>query len=203
MENGVQRPNPPTNMIGEPISQHIVSLQWSDNSSNEDGFRIYRDGSIISTVQANSTNFRDVDLEAGKQYRYSVRAFNEAGESEALSCTVKTLNPPLNVTINHIGVLFDHDPTDIQGPGDIRLVLLISDGKQTVQQIIPTSEGTFSLNDYEPGIAILTCYLCQIDSGFQGFNLAKEKLSFSLGISPAHIIPVNPYYFNRNIPPIC
>ncbi len=147
MENGVQRPNPPTNLIGEPISQHIVSLQWSDNSNNEDGFRIYRDGSIISTVQASSTNFRDANLEVGKQYRYLVRAFNEAGESEALSCTVKTLNPPLNVTINHIGVLFDHDP--IQGPGDIRLVLLITDGKQTVQQIIPPSEGTFSLSDYE------------------------------------------------------
>ena len=149
METGVQPPDPPTNLIGEPISQHIVSLQWSDNANNEDGFRIYRDGSIISTVQANSIIFRDTDLEAGKQYRYSIRAFNEAGESEALSYTVKTPNPPLNVTINHIGVLLDHDPTDIQGPGDIRLVLLISDGKQTVQQIIPPSEGTFSLSDYE------------------------------------------------------
>ncbi|MCK4782648.1 MAG: fibronectin type III domain-containing protein, partial [Desulfobacteraceae bacterium] len=146
MEADVQPPDPPTNLVGEPISQHIVSLQWSDNANNEDGYRIYRDGSIISTVQASSTNFRDIDLEVGKQYRYSVRAFNEAGESEARSCTVKTLNPPLNVTINHIGVLFDHDPI---GPGDIRLVLLITDGKQTVQQIIPPLEGTFPLSDYE------------------------------------------------------
>lgn len=146
---GVQPPDAPSNLIGEPVSQNIVSLQWSDNSNNEDGFKIYRDGSIVATVRANSTTYQDAGLGAGRTYHYVVEAFNVAGESGACSCTAKTPNPPLNVTINQIGVKFDHDPMSIQGPGDIRLVLVVSDGKQTIQEIIPPGEGTYPLNDYE------------------------------------------------------
>jgi len=148
IEHSVQPPRSPTNLISEPISQNIVSLEWSDNANNEDGFRIYRDGSIIATLRSNSTIYQDTGLEAGKTYRYSVTAYNEAGESGACSYTAKTLNPPLNVTINHIGVKFDHDPI---GPGDIRLFVLVSDGNSAndVEQIIPPGEGTYELNDYE------------------------------------------------------
>lgn len=145
-----QPPVSPSNLFAEPVSQSIVSLQWSDSSNNEDGFKIYRDGSIVATISANSTIYQDTGLGAGKTYHYVVKAYNAAGESGASTYTVKTLNPPLNVTINHIGVKFDHDPSEaFQGPGDIRLVLVVSDGKHTVQEIIPPGEGTYPLNDYE------------------------------------------------------
>jgi hypothetical protein len=139
-------PNAPYDLTAVAISQSIVNLQWTDNSNNEEGFRIYRDGSIVGTVGANSTTYQDTGLETGEVYQYSVRGYNEAGESESCSCTAKTLNPPLNVTINYIGVQFDHDPI---GPGDIRLVLIVSDGNQTIEEIIPPGEGTYCLNDYE------------------------------------------------------
>ena len=44
---------------------------------------------------------------------------------------------------------------------------------------VELSEAVFDL-----GIAVLVSYLGQIDSGFQSFNLAEEKLSFSLRIYP-------------------
>jgi len=124
-------------------------LHWIDDSDNEDGFKIYRDGSVVATIGANSASYRDTGLDAGKTYHYVVRAYNTAGESGVSSCTVEMPNPPLNVTINYIGVTFDHDPMDIQGPGDIRLILVVSDGKQTIQEILPPGEGTYPLDDYE------------------------------------------------------
>lgn len=142
-------PSTPSNLTADAVSQTQVILHWIDNSDNEDGFRIYRDGNIVGTVSPNSTTYQETGLEAGKTYHFVVKAYNVAGESGAGSCIVKTPNPPLNITVNYIGVKFDHDPMDIQGPGDIRLVLVVSDGIQTVQEIIPPGEGTFSLNDYE------------------------------------------------------
>jgi len=50
MEAGVQPPHPPTNLIGEPISQRIVSLQWSDNANNEDAILIIEDPEIIDNM---------------------------------------------------------------------------------------------------------------------------------------------------------
>ena len=150
VEHRVQPPEPPSNLIAEPVSQQAVSLQWTDNSDNEDGFKIYRDGSVVATIGANITVYQDTGLEAGKSYHYIVKAYNVAGESGTVSSTVKTHNPPLNVTVNYIGVKDDHDPWgEIQGPGDIRLLLVVSDGNQTVEAVMPPGEGTYPLNDYE------------------------------------------------------
>ncbi len=149
-EHRVQPPDSPSSLIGEPQSQSVVNLHWTDNSDSEDGFRIYRDGNVVATTGVNNVNYRDTGLEAGKAYHYIVRAYNAAGESSTSSCTVKTLNPPLNVTVNYIGVKDDHDPWDIiQGPGDIRLFLVVSDGNQTDEAVMPPREGTYPLNDYE------------------------------------------------------
>ncbi|MDH5506081.1 MAG: fibronectin type III domain-containing protein [Anaerolineae bacterium] len=65
-----------------------VTLTWKDNASNESGFRIYRDGKLIGTVGANTTKFTDPDAPAGLGYNYSVKAYNNAGESSA--ATVKS-----------------------------------------------------------------------------------------------------------------
>ncbi|MCK4354660.1 MAG: hypothetical protein KAW83_05340 [Dehalococcoidia bacterium] len=58
--------------------------------------------------------------------------------------------PPLNVTIDYIGVKLDHDPLEVQGPGDICLVIVITDGEHSIEEILPPGEGNaFYLNDYE------------------------------------------------------
>jgi len=133
------------------VSQSQVNLQWIDNSDDEDGFKIYRGANLIVTLPADSTTFQDTGLQASTSYQYKVRAYNAAGESSACSCSVKTLSPPLNVNIDYIGVKFDHDPDPaLQGPGDICLVIVIADGEQSVEEILPPGEGNaFYLNDYE------------------------------------------------------
>jgi len=146
-----QPPIAPSNLNTAPVSQSQVNLQWIDNSDDEDGFKIYRGANLIVTLPTDSTTFQDSDLQAFTAYQYKVKAYNAAGESSACSCSAKTLSPPLNVNIDYIGVKFDHDPDPaFQGPGDICLVIVITDGEDSVEEILPPSEGNaFYLNDYE------------------------------------------------------
>jgi hypothetical protein len=66
-------------------SSHL-SLQWTDNSSNETSFLIDRstDGTNftqITSVGANVTTYKDVNLAPGTKYYYRVRASNANGNS--------------------------------------------------------------------------------------------------------------------------
>ena len=63
-----------------------INLTWTDNSTNEDGFRIERKtgtGSyeVAGTVGANATSYTDVGLVPGTQYTYRIQAFNASGNS--------------------------------------------------------------------------------------------------------------------------
>ncbi len=74
-------PEVPGNVRANALSPSQITISWGDNSDNEEGFRIYRDGSRIATVGPNVTSYTDTGLEAGKSYSYAVTAFNNSGES--------------------------------------------------------------------------------------------------------------------------
>ncbi len=73
-----------------------IRLSWTDNSNNEDGFRIYRGGIAIAIVGTNVTTYTDAGRTAGTGYSYIVKAYNAGGESgnsntasaAALDCSV-------------------------------------------------------------------------------------------------------------------
>lgn len=80
-----------------------VTLSWTDNSTNEEGFFIYRDGKQIGQVKANETTFVDsVTGTVGQQFSYQVSAFNHQfvdgsgnlQESVKSNTAVFTLPPP-------------------------------------------------------------------------------------------------------------
>ncbi|MCF7891201.1 fibronectin type III domain-containing protein [Candidatus Bipolaricaulota bacterium] len=81
VEVRVQLPNPPNGLSTEIISSTEVRLTWTDNSNDEKGFRIYRNGSEIATVGENVTSFTDTDLGEGRNYTYRVSSYNAGGES--------------------------------------------------------------------------------------------------------------------------
>ncbi|HWP22578.1 MAG TPA: fibronectin type III domain-containing protein [Candidatus Binatia bacterium] len=64
-----------------------LTLTWTDNSSNEDGFNIERKTGTagtyasIATVGANITSYSDSNLADSTTYCYRVNAFNSAGSS--------------------------------------------------------------------------------------------------------------------------
>jgi len=64
-----------------------LKLDWTDNSSNEKGFRISRKTGTggtyaeIAARQSNATSYVDTTVTAGVTYCYQVRAYNDAGDS--------------------------------------------------------------------------------------------------------------------------
>ena len=73
--------NAPAPVAGE------LTLTWTDNSGNENGFAIERktgtNGTFaqVTTVGANVTSYTNSGLMAGTTYCYRLNAFNVAGTS--------------------------------------------------------------------------------------------------------------------------
>jgi hypothetical protein len=58
-----------------------VILQWSDRSNNETGFHVYRDGTLVADLAANSTSHTEYFTgSTTATYTYRVAAYNTAGE---------------------------------------------------------------------------------------------------------------------------
>jgi len=63
-------------------------LTWTDNANNENGYYVFRNGSQIADLPANSTTYTDtVNISPGTQITYSVQAYNEMGVSAQLTIT--------------------------------------------------------------------------------------------------------------------
>jgi hypothetical protein len=100
-------PIAPTTLIGQAVSTSKINLAWTDNSTNEDGFKIERKiaggtYAVIATTAANITNYTDSNLVANKAYTYRVYAFNAAGSSLTYTneVTISTQDP-IAQTINN------------------------------------------------------------------------------------------------------
>ncbi len=62
--------------------QITVDLTWSDRADNETGYHVYRDGTQIADLPANSTSYTDTtSIAAGAVLTYQVAAYNSAGSS--------------------------------------------------------------------------------------------------------------------------
>jgi hypothetical protein len=101
-------PATPTNLTASVVSSTQVNLQWTDNSTSEDGYKIQRKTSGGNFVDVGSTgvditSFSDFGLTPNTSYTYRVYAFNSAGNSLQYSneVTVYTVNAASlpNVTI--------------------------------------------------------------------------------------------------------
>lgn len=84
---GGSAPNAPTGLSASAASSSQINISWSDNSSNETGFRIERKTgsggtySEVTTVGANVTSYSNSGLSASTAYYYRVRAYNGTGNS--------------------------------------------------------------------------------------------------------------------------
>ena len=70
-------------------STMTMNIAWTDRSSSEEGYKIYRDEQVIATLAANSTFYVDVAFVAsGKTLSYSVEAFNANWQLSTSTITV-------------------------------------------------------------------------------------------------------------------
>jgi len=83
-------PSAPTGLTATVISQTQINLSWTDNSSDETGFKIERAGSLITTTAADAISYSDSGLSCGTTYNYSVTATNGTGDSTAATVSATT-----------------------------------------------------------------------------------------------------------------
>ena len=80
-------PAAPSNLAAAAVSTTQINLSWTDNASNETGFKVERKTGSggtyaqIGTVGANVTTYSDSGLTASTTYYYRVRANNAIGDS--------------------------------------------------------------------------------------------------------------------------
>jgi hypothetical protein len=102
-------PNPPKNLASTCSSvntshkignfwiisfQWTVTLSWKDNSNDEDGFHVYKNGSLLTTLGSNANSYTDqftVGLILnGTTWNYGIAAYNQYGSSIIKGLTISS-----------------------------------------------------------------------------------------------------------------
>jgi hypothetical protein len=89
----------PTGFSITSVNKTTVNYKWTDNSTNETGFRIYRNDALYAPLPAHAgtgTVANDAFQNCGQTLVYSVRAFNNAGESNSSEHVGATTQPFLS-----------------------------------------------------------------------------------------------------------
>ena len=94
VKNTPKIPAAPSDVTATP-GPGYVTVTWKDNSDNETGFALYRDGGAselqaqeatkIKDLPANTTSFVDTDVVLETPYNYSVVAIGDEGESDQVA----------------------------------------------------------------------------------------------------------------------
>jgi hypothetical protein len=107
-------PAAPTNLAASAISTTQINLSWSDNATDESGYRVERspDGSAwsqIADLPAGTTTYSNTSLSCGTQYFYRVRAYRSgdgaySSYSNAASATTElcTLDSPTDLSASMV-----------------------------------------------------------------------------------------------------
>jgi predicted esterase len=87
----------PSSLTVATASETQLDLKWTDNSTNEMGFEVYRGKTasgpwvLAAQLPANTTSYQDKQLETYTRFYYSVRAHNNSGGSQYATGSGKTM----------------------------------------------------------------------------------------------------------------
>jgi hypothetical protein len=89
-------PTPPGDLQAPSVAENAVELTWSASTDDTGvaGYRVARDGVQVGSVDAGSLSFVDGSVRPGRAYRYTVRAFDEAGNVSDPGGPLDVTTPP-------------------------------------------------------------------------------------------------------------
>jgi hypothetical protein len=98
-------PGAPTGLVATAASSSAINVTWTDQSTNETGFKIERAlgagaFSQVATVGANVTSYANTGLTASTSYSYRVRATNSGGDSAYSNTASATTAGAPSLTLN-------------------------------------------------------------------------------------------------------
>jgi hypothetical protein len=67
-------PNKPSDLELKALSSTSISIKWKDNSDDEIGYKIFRDGKLIKVLAANTTTYIDNNLSPNTTYKYTIKS---------------------------------------------------------------------------------------------------------------------------------
>jgi hypothetical protein len=158
-------PGSPDNLVANLIDATYVALSWTDNSIDENGFRIERmvgtgAWSELIQVAANTTVFMDSAVGELETYLYRVVAFNDGGDSSASNVASVDFPfvPPSNLTAqasgeSQIDITWDDNSLVETGYQVERI-----SGEGTFEVIFTTEAGTSAFTDSNVVVDILYTY---------------------------------------------
>ena len=100
-------PVAPSNLIGTVVSTTQINLSWTDNSTNETGFKIERKTAsgmyaVVGTTVTNITTFNDTGLTPSTTYTYRVYSNNLVGNSLTYSNELTLTITGADITVTDI-----------------------------------------------------------------------------------------------------
>ena len=89
LPSDTQSPTTPTNLTATPISSSQINLSWTQSTDNiaVTGYKIYRDGTQITTVTG--TTYQNINLTPSTTYTYTVSAYDAAGNDSGQTAGVQ------------------------------------------------------------------------------------------------------------------
>ena len=86
----VPPPTAPTGLSATAASATQINLSWTDASSDETGFKIFKDGTLLNTTAAGATSYNATGLTCNTAYTFTVKATNANGDSTAATTPATT-----------------------------------------------------------------------------------------------------------------
>ena len=190
------------NLAATTISSSRIDLVWSDNATNETGYKIERstDGvnySVIATIAANSTNYSDtVGLSASTKYYYAVVATNAGGDSSLSNISSATTSTPTGLPAGFTSA--DIGPVGLSGSATY------SNGTYTVQgagaDIYANSDAFQFVYQQMSGdgtIIARVASLTNVDANDKGGLMIRNSLASNAAEASVVVTPSNGIKFLR------
>jgi hypothetical protein len=154
-------PPAPSNLVATVVDANRVDLTWTDNSSNELGFRVERSldnftFTEIATLGPNTTSFSDTTVVANTTYFYRVLAFNNFGNSvpsNTVGVTTPNPAPPPAPVITVAPAAIDFGSVNITQSATRTVTITNAGGLPLVITAINDPTGPFSIVN-RPGLPV-------------------------------------------------
>jgi len=186
-------PDAPTGLTAVASNDDRVSLNWTDNANNEDGFKIQQSSegttfTEVDTTGANVTSRVITGLRPNRAYHFRVKAYNTAGSSAWSNVATDTTGPaaPTNLIAKKGGHWDEADLTwdDNSSSENGFKVERATSSSGPWTQVGTTSAGTADYTD--TGLAGTTTYYFRVRSYNANANSVFSNTdSMTTGNSPA------------------